>query len=153
ARAEEAADALRRAQLLQIGISVTQAAFLQIQRDARISAAQLEDARARLDLLRSGSREEDIAEADAKRDAAMAAVEEAKARLAQCSVASPIDGVVVARFASVGQLVSTAEPKVLMQIENDKTIVLRVDVDETHFADLCLGQHAAATTAGGSAVP
>jgi len=135
ARADEAADALRRAQLLQIGISVTQATFLQIQRDARISAAQLEDARAKLDLLRSGSREEDIAEADARRDAASAALDEAKAKLAQCAVASPIDGVIVARLASVGQLVSTARPMVLMQIENDGKLNLRVDVEEGHLAD------------------
>ena len=152
ARAEEAADALRRAQLLQVGISVTQAAFLQIQRDARITAAQVEDARAKLELLRSGSREEDIAEADAKRDSAIAVLEEAKARLGQCAVASPIDGVVVARFASVGQLVSTAEPMVLMQIEDDRKMDLRVDVDAAHFTDLCLGQHASAAAPGGSVV-
>ena len=37
ARAEEAAEALRRAQALQLGISVTQAVMLQVERDARIS--------------------------------------------------------------------------------------------------------------------
>src|SRR4029077_707356 len=62
ARAGEAAEARRRAQALQLGISVTQAVMLQVERDARITTAQLEDARARLDLLRSRSREEDIAE-------------------------------------------------------------------------------------------
>jgi multidrug resistance efflux pump len=124
--------------------------MLQVQRDARITAAQLEDARARLELLRLGSRAEDIEEADARRDAASAALEEAKARLAQCGVASPIDGVFVARFASVGQLVSTAEPMVLLQIENDRKLDLRVDVEEAHLADLCLGQRASAATSTGA---
>jgi multidrug resistance efflux pump len=148
ARAEEAVDALRRAQALQVGTSVTQAAVLLVQRDARITSAQLEDARAKLDLLRSGSRGEDIAEADAQRDAAAAALEEAKAKLAQCSVASPIEGVVVARFVSQGQFVSAAVPAVLMQIENDRSFAIRAEVEEAHLADLCAGQRASIALPG-----
>ena len=142
ARAEEAADALQRAQRLQVGISVTQAALQQVQRDARITLAQLEDARAKLDLLRSGSRQEDIGEADARRDAADAALEEAKAKLAQCSVLSPIDGVVAARFASRGQFVSAAVPAVLLEIEDDSRLVVRAVVEEARRRDLCPGQRA-----------
>ena len=59
ARAEEAADDLQRAQRLQIGTSITQAARFQIERAARITDAQLEDALAKLKLLRIGSRAED----------------------------------------------------------------------------------------------
>jgi HlyD family secretion protein len=147
-RADEAADALRRAQGLQVGISVTQAVMLQIQRDARITFAQLEDARARLDLLRSGSREEDVTEADARRDAARAALEEAKARLAQCSVVSPIQGVVVARLVSQGQFVSAAVPTVLLEIEDDSSFSVRAAVEEAHLADLCLQQHASVALPG-----
>ncbi|MFI4995505.1 MAG: HlyD family secretion protein, partial [Hyphomicrobiales bacterium] len=149
ARAEEAADALRRAQGLQVGISVTQAVMLQIQRDARITFAQLEDAHAKLELLRSGSREEDVTEADARRDAAKAALEEAKAKLAECSVMSPIDGVVVARLVSQGQFVSAAVPTVLLEIEDDRSFVVRAAVEEAHLADLCLQQHASVTLPGG----
>src|SRR5580700_3572397 len=145
ARADEAADALRRAQGLQVGISVTLATMLQIQRDARITGAQLEDARAKLDLLRQGSREEDITEADARRDAAKAALDEAKAKLAQCAVLSPIDGVVVARFISEGQFVSSAVPTVLLEIEDDRNFVVEAAVDERRLADLCSGQRATVT--------
>ena len=148
ARAEEAADALRRAQGLQVGISVTQAAKFQIERAAKISAAQLADAQARLDLLRSGSRAEDIAEADARRDAAAAALEEAKARLAQCSVPSPIDGVVVARFVSKGQFVSAAVPVVLLELENDRSLAIRAALEAVRFAELCRGQRASVTAPG-----
>jgi len=148
ARAEEAADALRRAQALQVGISVTQAALLQVQRDARITSAQVEDAQAKLYLLRSGSRDEDIAEADARRNAAAAALEEARAKLAQCSVASPIDGVVVSRSVSVGQFVSSAVPVILLQLARDGAFGVRAQVDEAHIADLCPQQRVAVSLPG-----
>jgi multidrug resistance efflux pump len=143
ARAEEAADALQRAQRLQVGISVTQASLFQTERAARISAAQVVDAQARLDLLRAGSRAEDIAEADAKRDAALAALDEAKAKLAQCSVRSPIDAVVVARLVSRGQFVSSMVPTVLLELQSAKGLDVSASVDTSRYADLCVGQHAA----------
>ncbi|MBV8426477.1 MAG: HlyD family efflux transporter periplasmic adaptor subunit [Hyphomicrobiales bacterium] len=142
ARAEEAAEALRRAQALQLGISVTQAVMLQVERDARITSAQLEDARARLDLLRSGSREEDIAEADARRDAAAAALDAARARLAQCTVRSPIEGVVVEQLASRGQFVTSAVPSVLLRIANDRDLGIRAEVEAAHASELCARQRA-----------
>jgi multidrug resistance efflux pump len=148
ARAEEAGEALRRAQALQVGISVTQAALLQVQRDARISSAQVEDAQAKLDLLRSGSRDEDIAEADARRDAAAAAFEEARAKLAQCRVASPVDGVVVSRPVSVGQFVSSAVPVTLLRLVRDGAFRVRAEVDEAHIADLCAQQRVAVSLPG-----
>jgi HlyD family secretion protein len=148
ARADEAVEALRRARALQVGISVTQAVLLQVERDARISGAQLEDARARLDLLRSGSRDEDIAEADARRDAATAALDAARARLAQCTIASPIDGIVVARFVSKGQFVSAAVPSVLLWLANDKSLSVRAEVEDTHLADLCVRQRASVVLPG-----
>ncbi len=148
ARAEEAADALQRAQRLQVGISVTQATMQQVQRDARITLAQLEDARAKLDLLRTGSREEDITEADARRDAAKAAFEEARARLAQCSVLSPIDGVVAASFVSQGQFVSAAVPTVLVEVEDDESLIVKAAVEAIHFGGLCPSQHASIAMSG-----
>jgi multidrug resistance efflux pump len=133
---------------LQVGISVTQASLFQTERAARITAAQVADAQARLDLLKSGSRVEDIAEADAKRDGAEAALAEAKARLAQCSVRSPIEGVVVARFVSRGQFVSSAVPIVLLQIEADHGFEIRASVDAARFSNLCIGQHASVSVPG-----
>jgi HlyD family secretion protein len=150
ARAEEAADDLQRAQRLQIGISITQAARFQIERAARITDAQLEDALAKLKLLRIGSRAEDIAEADARRDAAKAALDEARARLAQCSVTSPIDGIVLARFGSQGQFVSAAVPMVLLELADDRSFAINAEIDEARLSELCLGQQASVSVLGQS---
>ena len=49
ARAEEAQKTYERAQALREGVSVTTARVLETQRDARVFAAQLEEARAQLD--------------------------------------------------------------------------------------------------------
>lgn len=120
ARAEEAQAAYQRATALREGIE-SLALVLQARRDARITAAQLEDARKKLDLLHAGSRAEDIAEANARRDAAGAFVDEAKTQLEQCSVRAPAAGQ-VKLVASLGQFVSTAVPVTLVQLtaEGDK---------------------------------
>ena len=60
ARADEAEKALGRAEAMQEGVTVTTARVLEVRRDARIAAAQLEEAQAKLSLLRAGSREEEI---------------------------------------------------------------------------------------------
>ena len=115
ARAEEAHDALNRAAALTTGITITKAQFLETQRNARVTAAQLEDAKKKLALLRAGSRQEDIAEAAARRDAAAGQLAEAKARLEQCSIRAPADGVVNVT-ANVGQFVSTYAPVTLLRL-------------------------------------
>ncbi len=116
ARAEEAQAAYQRATALREGIT-TLALILQAKRDARITAAQLEDARKKLDLLHAGSRAEDIAEANARRDAARATLEETKARLDQCTVRAPAEGMVKI-LATLGQFVSTAVPVTLVQLQS-----------------------------------
>src|SRR5579885_478102 len=79
ARAADAQKTLQRTEALQEGVTVTAARLLEVQRDARIAAAQLKEARARLALLRAGAREEDIREAAALRDAAAADLDNARA--------------------------------------------------------------------------
>jgi HlyD family secretion protein len=118
ARAEEAEAAYGRLTALTEGVTVTRAQVLQDQRDARVTAAQLEDARKRLALLKAGSRPEDIAEALAKRDAAAAGLATAEARLDQCSVRAPVAGIVQVT-ATLGQFVSTSVPDVLLRLTAD----------------------------------
>lgn len=115
ARADEAHDALDRATALTTGITITKAQFLETQRNARVTAAQLEDAKKKLALLRAGSRREDVDEAAARRDAAAGQLAEAKARLEQCSVRAPVDGVVNV-VANVGEFVSTYAPVTLLRL-------------------------------------
>jgi multidrug resistance efflux pump len=115
ARAEEAQAAYDRAQELREGISISRVALLQARRDARITAAQLEDQKRRLDLLHAGTRAEDVSEAAAKRDSAAALLEEAKALFEQCFLRAPAAGSVKV-LATPGQFVSTNVPVTLVQL-------------------------------------
>ena len=62
ARAEEAQKTYERTQALREGVTLTTARILETLRDARVSAVQLTEARAKLALLRAESREEDVRE-------------------------------------------------------------------------------------------
>jgi multidrug resistance efflux pump len=118
ARAEEAHDALDRASALQIGVSITRAELFVVERDSRVADAQLQDAQKKLALLKAGSRAEDIAEAQAKRDAAAAFLDEGKAELDQCAVRAPAPGTVQV-VATIGQFVSVFSPTPLIQLTTD----------------------------------
>ncbi|MGB7166584.1 MAG: hypothetical protein WBD70_26250, partial [Mycobacterium sp.] len=62
ARAEEARAALDRANAMQVGVAITLAQRLVVERDSRVADAVLMDARKKLALLEAGSRAEDVAE-------------------------------------------------------------------------------------------
>jgi multidrug resistance efflux pump len=118
ARAEEAADAFARARALTEGVTITRAQLLETRRDSRVSAAQLNDAQKRLDLLHAGSRHEDIDEAQARRDEAQAELDLAKARLEQCAVVAPVAGTAQI-LVSPGQFVSEYAPAPLVKLTPD----------------------------------
>ena len=105
ARAEEAADTYNRLKALTEGVSVAKAQLLEARRDARISAAQLNDAQQRLELLHAGSRAEDVAEGLARHDSAAAELSLAQAKQDQCTLHAPVAGVVELRV-TLGQYVS-----------------------------------------------
>ena len=144
ARSEEAGISLHRATSLVEGVTISKAQVDQAKRDARMAAALLEEARARLALLKAGSRPEDIAEARARRDMAQAQRDQAAATLDYCSVRAPSEGVVLAVPAAPGQFISTAIPTTLVTVSNDKRLV-QAEVDERDVGKLCLAQHAAIT--------
>jgi multidrug resistance efflux pump len=154
ARADEAKKTLQRAETLQEGVTVTTAHLLEVQRDARIAAAQLEEARSRLNLLRAGSREEDIRSAKGLRDAAAADLDTTKARLAQCSIAAPANGTVLDVDISAGQFLSLAVPQPLLHIAPEGPERVRAEVGLRDYARLCVGQRAsiAAETAPSASV-
>ena len=118
ARAEEAQASLDRANALQIGVAITRAQLLLVERDSRIADAQLLDARKKLALLKAGSRVEDIDEARARRDAAAAFLDEGKAELEQCSVRAPAAGTIKV-LATIGEFVSVYAPTPLVQMTID----------------------------------
>ncbi len=146
ARLDEAEKTLRRTELLQEGVTVTTARLLEVQRDARIAAAQLAEARARLALLRAGAREEDIRQAEALRDAAAADLETSRARLEQCSVRAPAGGIVLDVLANPGQFVSLAVPQPLLHLIPDGPLRVRAEVEVRDFTHVCLQQHATITS-------
>jgi multidrug resistance efflux pump len=140
ARAEEAQKTLDRTDALKEGVTVTTAHILEVQRDARIAAAQLAEARARLSLLRAGSREEDIRRAKAQRDAATADLDSARARLDQCTVRAPADGTVIDVLANKGQYLSLAVPQPLLLIVQDGQLRVRAEVEVHDAAHVCASQ-------------
>jgi HlyD family secretion protein len=150
ARAEEAQKTLDRTEELKEGVTVTTAHILEVQRDARISAAQLEEARARLSLLRAGSREEDIRRAKALRDAAAADLDSSRARLDQCTVRSPVDGTVIDVLANKGQYFSLALPQPLLHLVQDGQLHVRAEIQVHDASRVCNSQIA---TVVGDAFP
>ena len=140
AKSDEADSAFKRAQTLSEGVSISKAVYLQAQRDARLAAAQLEEARAQLALLRAGSRAEDIAAEDARAQAAAADADLARAQLNECVVRAPVDGVIVARLVSQGQYVSTALSQTLLRLADDRELIIRAQIEAPRATDLCPNQ-------------
>jgi multidrug resistance efflux pump len=148
ARLHEAQKIFDRTQALHEGVTITRAQIDQAERDARMATAMLEEVRAKLVLLKVGSREEDITEAHARRDAAKARLDEAAARLAYCAVAAPISGVILSTRVSPGQLVSSMAPTILITMVDDSKRRVRAFVVEGDISRICLGEQAQISVEG-----
>lgn len=142
ARSQEADKSFQRTQQLHEGFTVTRVQIDQAERDRRIAAALLDEVRAKLALLKAGSREEDISEARSRRDAAKERVDETAARLSYCTVNAPIDGIVVGARVAPGQLVSSTAPVTLLTVVDDSRRRVRAYVDERDVSKLCSHQRA-----------
>jgi HlyD family secretion protein len=112
------------------------------ERDVGIAEAQLESARLRLQLLKAGTREEDLAEAEAKMISAGHTVDATMAELAKYEVRSPINGIVLRKEVSEGELVSVFYPKPLLMLSEIGKYRVRAEVDEHDIAKIKLGQSA-----------
>jgi HlyD family secretion protein len=145
ARNDEAQKTLERTEKMHEGVSVTVAHMLEVERDARIAAAQLTEARAKLSLLRAGSREEDVREAQSRRDAAAAEVAASRARLDQCSIRAPVDGVVLEVRANQGRFLSLAVPEPLLRMAADDPLRVRAEIELRDLGRVCVSQRAAVT--------
>jgi len=109
-------------------------------RDAAVAAAQLDAARLRLRLLRSGTRAEELAEAEARMLAAGHAIEVTKSELSNCEVKSPVDGIVLRKHVSEGELISLFFPKPLVTISEIRGYRVRAEVDEQDVPRVKQGQ-------------
>lgn len=146
ARAEEAQKSLQRTLALHEGVSVTTARILEVQRDARITAAYLVEAEAKLALLREGSREEDVREALARKDNAAGELELAQARLDQCSIRAPSNGVITDVLATPGQFLSLSVPTILLHMVVEGPLWVRIEIDPRDLSRVCIDQSATVTT-------
>jgi multidrug resistance efflux pump len=153
ARAEEAGKTYERTQALREGVSVTTARILETLRDARVSAAQLGEAKAKLALLRAGSREEDIREAESRRNMAAAQLERAGAELERCAVRAPVDGVVVDVLTNAGEFISLAVPAALLRLLPDAPLQVRAEIDARDLPRVCVAQPATFTADAFASTP
>jgi multidrug resistance efflux pump len=144
ARAEEALRTQQR--LSSVDGVATRARIGESERDSKMAAALLLDARMRLRMLQAGARGEEVIEAEARRAAAAAALEYAQAKLAQCSVRAPVDGMVLTTSAAPGQFVEAAAATPLLKMVDSRVLRVRAEVDERDLQKVCLGQHAEVTS-------
>jgi HlyD family secretion protein len=148
ARLIEAQKAFDRTQALREGVTIARVQIDQAERDARMASAMLEEVRAKLVLLKVGSREEDIAEARSRRDATKARLDAAAARFTYCTVTAPINGVVLSTRVSQGQLISLMAPATLITMVDDSTRRARAFVAERDISRICLGEQAQISAEG-----
>ena len=94
----------------------------------RAARAQAEEARLAWTLAEQGFRQEDVAQAQAARDAAAAAVASAQARLAELTVVSPVAGVVEAIELQPGDLIPAGSPA--LSLMDDSRLWVRAYVPE-----------------------
>jgi HlyD family secretion protein len=151
ARLHEAQKEFDRAQALHEGVTVTRVQIDQAERDARMATAMLEEVRAKLVLLKVGSREEDTAEARSRRDAAKARLDAAAARLSYCTVTAPISGVVLSTRVTPGQLISLMAPVTLITMVDDNRRRAIAFVAERDISLICRGEQAQISAEGISA--
>jgi membrane fusion protein (multidrug efflux system) len=76
--------------------------------------------------------------ADARRQAAIAARDNAQLQLAYTHVTAPAAGVVSRKQVEVGQLVQAGQP--LLTIVSDTGVFVTANMKETQLADICVGQ-------------
>jgi multidrug efflux pump subunit AcrA (membrane-fusion protein) len=78
----------------------------------------------------------------------MAGVDQARARLDQCTVRALSDGIVLTTNVTPGQYISAVTPQLLLRMVDDTVLRVRAEVDERDLRKICLGQRAKVTADG-----
>jgi ABC exporter DevB family membrane fusion protein len=137
-------DMARRRDLFQ-QVVISRAELDDAEKQLGVAQARVDSARERLSLVDAGSREEDLARADADVALARAELDEARAMLEKTFVRAPIDGVVLRRHHRAGESVSTQFDSPIVTLADRSRVRVRVDVDEADVARLREGQSAYVT--------
>lgn len=143
----EAKARLTRGQAL-VKTNDSRAAYDAAERDHHMAESQLDSAQLRLRLLQAGTRKEELAEAKARKIALEHSIAATEAELTKCEIRSTIDGIVLHKHVSKGELVSVFFPKPLVSIVELRHFRVRAEVDEHDVARIRIGQKAKITLNG-----
>lgn len=105
-------------------------------RNLEVTESQVRSARLQVDSNRRGG--SDLALASAAMEQARANVGSAEARLAQCFIRAPADGVLIGRAVEPGNVVAPGRELLALAPDGETQIV--VQLDERHLARLSIGQ-------------
>ena len=111
----------------------------------QVARAEYDRASEEFSLVDAEAREEDRRRAEAAVAAAQAQLAEARAYLQKTYVRAPIDGVILRKLRHAGESVSTQFDSPIVTLADDSVLRVRLDVDETDVAGLCVGQPAFVT--------
>jgi RND family efflux transporter MFP subunit len=111
---------------------------------AELKDAELNYSRARRLLQSNAASKAQFDDADAKRDLARAHLEMAEALLKDMHIASPVLGLVIAKYREAGESVKAGLP--ILTIADVSAIRVRAEVDEDDVGHLALGQEASITS-------
>ena len=133
---------LQRRQVLAGTGAVARETLNEAERMLAVSQQQLFAAQKQLDLLRQGSRPEELEVARATFRLAQDQLAEAEATLDKSYVRATTNGVVLRRYLEPGEAVSMQPGSVIMQIADTSRLVVRTQVDENDISGLRVGQKA-----------
>jgi HlyD family secretion protein len=115
------------------------------ERAYRVAQAEYERASQEFSLVDAAARDDDRQRAEAAVDSARAQLAEARAYLEKTYILSPIDGVILRKFRHAGESVSTQFDSPIVTLADDSSLRVRIDVDETDVSRLRVGQPAYVT--------
>jgi HlyD family secretion protein len=141
---ENARAELARSQHLSESGTISSAEFERAERAERVAEAQYRQAVERRALVDARPREEDRAMAEAELELARARVAEAQARYDKTLIRSPIDGTVLRRHHRSGESISNSStlPDPVFTVGNERTLRVRVEIDESDIGRVTLGERA-----------
>ncbi len=114
--------------------AVSQEDFERSQAEFKTAEAKLAAAQARFAMLKAGPTPTEIAVQEAAVNAAAAALELAKARLAECVITAPFDATVTAVHVRPGDVATAKAP--LLEIVDLSTLVIRFAVPEAYASSI-----------------
>jgi HlyD family secretion protein len=110
-----------------------------------VAQAQQEQAKQHFELVDATVREEDRSKAEAEIGVARARLAEAKAWYEKSFIRAPIDGVILRKLRHTGESVSTQFDSPVITMADDRSLRVRMDVDEGDVSKLRVGQRAYVT--------